>query len=78
MTPGAIVQNPSFLLTVRAEEIAARVRALKKLPPGIRLVYAEKTIDEVVALLVEIAAVSESSEKRIATLEARFTEWLKN
>ena len=65
-------------LIFRASEIAARVQALKKLPPGIRLVYAEKTIDEVVALLVEIAAASESCEKRIAILEARVTEWLKH
>jgi len=54
------------MMKKRAEEVAARVAQFKKLPAALRLMYAEKTVDEVVAFLVELAGVVDSLKSEVA------------
>ena len=59
------------MMQKRAEEVAARVAQFKKLPAGLRLMYAEKTVDEVVRLLVDMAGGFDVMPAQLCEVRAR-------
>lgn len=59
------------MMQKRAEEIRRSVQATKKLPISMRLLYAEKTVDEVVTLLCDMCATLDALNTRVCEVREK-------